>query len=371
MFDLTACVAAVRAVAGQDRSGWSGAARTAVVRELAVLRQAVDAAWVGAVADWDRDRSWAAEGAASATAWLAHHTGATRGEAAASVAAGRLVRRHERVRDALDAGTVDAGHVVLMARAARDREPLFERDVDVLLDAATHLGVEPFRTVARRWCALADDHTTGPASDGGPARWLHVSATFSGHVRVDGLLDPDGGGVLLAALDALSPPPAPDDPRTAAERRADALVAAVGGARPSVTLDVVVDASTLTGTTSTGAGGRRHDLHRVGPVAPTLVERYACDATIRRVLLDPDGAPVEVGPATRVVPPSLRRLLVHRDGGCTWPGCDRPPEWCDAHHVVPWTSGGATAAGNLTLLCRHHHRLVHQGRRPPPEPPEP
>ncbi len=57
---------------------------------------------------------------------------------------------------------------------------------------------------------------------------------------------------------------------------------------------------------------------------------------------------------------ALRRALVVRDGGCAYLGCDRPPNWCDAHHIVPWAKGGATRLANLMLLCRRHHRIVHE-----------
>jgi hypothetical protein len=30
-----------------------------------------------------------------------------------------------------------------------------------------------------------------------------------------------------------------------------------------------------------------------------------------------------------------------------------------AHHLVHWADGGATALGNLVLLCGHHHRTIH------------
>jgi hypothetical protein len=48
-----------------------------------------------------------------------------------------------------------------------------------------------------------------------------------------------------------------------------------------------------------------------------------------------------------------------RDSHCRFPGCDRPPSWCDAHHVRHWADGGPTSLDNLLLLCRRHHRLVH------------
>jgi hypothetical protein len=45
-----------------------------------------------------------------------------------------------------------------------------------------------------------------------------------------------------------------------------------------------------------------------------------------------------------------------------WPGCDRPPAWCEAHHLHWFTNGGPTSIDNLALLCsRHHHRLHQPG----------
>ena len=48
-----------------------------------------------------------------------------------------------------------------------------------------------------------------------------------------------------------------------------------------------------------------------------------------------------------------------RDGGCRWPGCDRPPGWTQAHHIVEWPDGGLTNLDNLVLLCLTHHHLIH------------
>ncbi len=48
--------------------------------------------------------------------------------------------------------------------------------------------------------------------------------------------------------------------------------------------------------------------------------------------------------------------MIARDGGRSFPGCDRPPELCERHHVVPWVDGGLTDVDNLTLLCPYHHR---------------
>jgi HNH endonuclease len=71
--------------------------------------------------------------------------------------------------------------------------------------------------------------------------------------------------------------------------------------------------------------------------------------------------PLDVGRASRVIQPAQRSALAVRDGGCIFPGCDRPLAWCDAHHLVHWLDGGPTDLANLALLCRAHHRAVHEG----------
>jgi hypothetical protein len=71
--------------------------------------------------------------------------------------------------------------------------------------------------------------------------------------------------------------------------------------------------------------------------------------------------PLDIGRASRLIPASIRRALIARDGGCAFPGCDRPPGWCDAHHRIHWADGGDTAVCNLVLLCGHHHDSCHAG----------
>ncbi len=47
--------------------------------------------------------------------------------------------------------------------------------------------------------------------------------------------------------------------------------------------------------------------------------------------------------------------LIARDHGCSFPGYDRAPEWCERHHIIEWVDGGTTDLDNLTLVCRYHH----------------
>lgn len=61
----------------------------------------------------------------------------------------------------------------------------------------------------------------------------------------------------------------------------------------------------------------------------------------------------------RTVPIGIRRALVARDGGCVFPGCDRPSGVCAAHHLQHWIDNGLTAVNNCCLLCAAHHQQVH------------
>ncbi len=89
-------------------------------------------------------------------------------------------------------------------------------------------------------------------------------------------------------------------------------------------------------------------------------EMLVCNASVSEVLLDAMGMPIAVRDRLRHPTAAMRRGLVVRDGGCAFPGCDHPPEWCDAHHVVHWADDGRTVMVNLVLLCRRHHGVVHR-----------
>src|SRR5439155_11644695 len=199
-------------------------------------------------------------------------------------------------------------------------------------------------------------------------RRLHVSPTLEGMVRVDGDLDPENGEMLITALRSVQDAAArlQPDPRAPAQRRADALGEicrrwlnsadrpVVAGERPHVV--VTVDLKALE-----GVPGSRCKLDDAGPISPETARRWACDASVARVIMRGTSEPLDVGRRTPVVPAALRRAVVLRDERCRFPGCTRPHPWCDAHHVTHWADGGQTALANLVLLCRPHHRLVHEG----------
>jgi hypothetical protein len=106
------------------------------------------------------------------------------------------------------------------------------------------------------------------------------------------------------------------------------------------------------------------DSHRqlLGSSAELSVDaltRMGCDADLALALLDATGQPLYLSRTSRDPNTAQRRALVVRDGGCVFPGCDRPPAYCQAHHLRFWADDGPTDIDNLALVCGFHHWLVH------------
>lgn len=94
--------------------------------------------------------------------------------------------------------------------------------------------------------------------------------------------------------------------------------------------------------------------------------RLACDAGVLPVVMGRSSVPLDVGRKQRLFTSTLRTLLVARDQGCAFPGCDRGPSECEAHHRRPWWFGGDTSLENGVLLCSYHHHLVEPEPNGPP-----
>ncbi|WP_422735328.1 DUF222 domain-containing protein [Micromonospora sp. WMMD729] len=196
-------------------------------------------------------------------------------------------------------------------------------------------------------------------------RHLTVSEQTDGRLRLTGTLDAETAGLLRAAIDPLSGPAGPDDTRTPGQRRHDALADVcrlalrtgdlpANGGEPA---QIVVTAGYDSLSQQLGAGTLDTGL----ALTPQTVRRLACDAAILPAVLGGNGQPLDVGRQRRLITGPLRRALVLRDRGCAFPGCDRPPRWCDAHHIRHWVDGGSTSLTNGVLLCGYHHRRVHEG----------
>jgi hypothetical protein len=324
------------------------------------------------LAEIERRRLFERDGHLSAAAWLVATFKVAWGIAREHVRVARALDEMPATRRAVEEGDVSLSSARVLA-TAHDADPeAFAKAEETLVDAAQIHTVEDFQRVAAYWREAAARER---AADGDRTvldrQSLHASKTFLGRVRADADLNAETGELLLTALNAqLSADRSEsteDEDRSPAQRRADALgeilrqwldladLPTVAGERPHVTLTVGVE--TLKGLTDTPC-----ELEHVGPTARETAEMLLCDCSVARVVLGGRSEPLDIGRKTPVVPPSMRRAVVVRDRHCRFPGCDRPPGWCDAHHVVHWTQGGPTAVHNLVLLCRRHHRLIHHRR---------
>ncbi len=350
-----------------DFDGWTD---DALAEELVELRRQIDRLeyeFSRRLVAFDRRRGHLRDLAASLTSWLRSRCRMSIAAAAQHVDVARQLPELPRTEAALRAGEIGFQHAAVIARSAAELGADAVRAVEgELVEAARKLDPGRLRLVTRHLRHCVDpDGALAAANDDHAHRWLHVSQTYDGVFVLDGKLDAEGGALLRTAIDALDTPQRGDG-RTAAQRRADALVElatrqlqggelpSVGGQRPHIT--VTVPLARLRGERGEAAA----EMSWAGPVVTQTVRRLACDAAVTRVTLNADGEVLDVGRTTRTIPPAIRRALVVRDGGCRFPGCDRPPEWTDGHHIEHWADGGETRLDNLVLLCRAHHRAVHE-----------
>jgi hypothetical protein len=91
------------------------------------------------------------------------------------------------------------------------------------------------------------------------------------------------------------------------------------------------------------------------------LEEHLCEGGQLGVLFDRNGNLIDVGREQRLFTKRQRTGLAVRDGGCRYPGCDKPPSWTEAHHILQWARDhGRTDVINAILLCRYHHMLIHE-----------
>jgi hypothetical protein len=300
------------------------------------------------------------EGFATPLEWIRISCKMTGPQAADRVAVGDQVAAMPQSVQALEAGEIGFAHLMVMARTA---QALKRSPKAIPFEETAILAMARESTVGRLYydCQhLRHAHDPqGYAADeaeAAEARTLEIKGGGDGWVSIKGFFDSAGAATVRKALEPLAKKAGKDDKRERPQRLADALVELASGSRPAQ-LQVTASIETLMGLAGAPAAEMEFSL----PISAKAVERMACDCSVVRVLLDADSAVIDVGKATRKISAPMRRGLNARDGGCRWPGCERPACWSEGHHLWHWINGGATELGNLVLLCYHHHRKVHEG----------
>jgi Domain of unknown function (DUF222) len=337
----------------------------ALAEDLVELRRAADrveAEFARRLAVFDRRKVCHREGAISTTSWLRHRCKLTGASASERVAMARHLAELPQTAAAFGRGEVGYEQARVITRAAESVGDEAMKDAEhILVEAAGRLDPQQLQIAADHLKHyFAPEGALRDANSEHDRRALYISPLLDGF-RIDGHLDREGGACVVAALEALLPPRGADDTRTPAQRRADALVELArqrmeaAGGRPHISM--IVRAETLAGRAAAPGG----ELDRAGIVPGETARRIACDASLSIITVDGNDRLLDVGRARRTNPPSIRRALVARDRGCRFPGCDRPAEWTDSHHLKHWAHGGKTNMANQVLLCRRHHRLPHEG----------
>jgi hypothetical protein len=325
----------------------------------------LEAVFAIAVRRFDKSGEYKADGAVSLTAWLRWKCKLSGGAALERLEIARQLERLPRTEAAFANGDLGFQHVAVLAHTAEHVGVAAVRKEEAnLLQAAKTMDPGQFTTLAKNFEHRVD--AAGALTEANRAyerRYFRIAEPVDGLVRLDGVLDVEGGAILRGALQTFMKP-VKDDTRSYGQRGADALVELgrqggsgskrnSAGPRPQLIIRATLD--TLAGTPGAPAG----ELDGGGTVPAETVQRYACDSAIIRITGEGE-LDHELNHASRTLPASTRRALESRDRHCVFPGCTRPPIWCDGHHLVWWTKGGPTTLTNLAMLCRPHHRMVHE-----------
>jgi Domain of unknown function (DUF222) len=98
------------------------------------------------------------------------------------------------------------------------------------------------------------------------------------------------------------------------------------------------------------------------PVSIETVQRMLCTGKSMSMIFDESGNAAESGREQRLFSKRQREILAVKFGGCMDPNCERPPSFCEAHHIQHWKRDrGRTLVDNGILLCRYHHLKYHNG----------
>ena len=275
------------------------------------------------------------------------------------ITVGRQCRKLPLAVEAMECGEIGFGHLVEMARTAEALERAQGGDFAFaeakLLKAARTETVGRFHFTCENYRhACNAEAFARQAEQAYEQRELSIRRRRDGLFTIWGRLDPVTGSALRATLAPHARRRGRDDTRRFPQRLHDAVAEHLAAGSGSQ-LNVTVALETLLGLKGSPAA----EIAGAPLLAQATVERLACDASLRRIVIDPASVVVDVGRSRRVLTPAGRQAVLARESGrCGCPGCDRPGR--DVHHLRPWAQGGATELANQVLLCYWHHRMVHE-----------
>jgi hypothetical protein len=288
--------------------------------------------------------------------WLRHNCRLTQQAAADRVHIGEKLAVMPEAENALYTGELGIQHLAVMARTAVAVGSAFE-EAKLLPLAKKHSPGRFYHESLHYRHSLQPKKVAAEQADLAENRSLSMSTAENGCLILQGVLDPVGGAAVRSALEPLAKPMGKFDYRERPKRLADALVElATAGGKHHVQMQVTSSVETLLGLLGAPGGETEFSL----PISSKTVERWACDCSLTRVLMQ-DSVVMDVGRSQRVISGPKRRALIARDKHCQWPGCERPASWCDGHHIVHYLHGGGLELENMVLLCQRHHWMVHEG----------
>jgi hypothetical protein len=295
-----------------------------------------------------------ADGSCSTAVWLQAQTGQRIRDARMSLAMGLACESLPVTAKAWAGGEISTSLArTICSGRKRCHEAIYGEMEEAMVAFASKRDVRALDTMIRHYQARVDAIDGTEPSELNGAQGSKVGNRFA----LRGDWDEHAGDVITAAVLAQMGKPMPDDPRTYRKRYADAMEQIC-----RFFLDHAD--SPMEGGESQHISFVIHTDGRPGDTTYTRgqISQLLCDARISRIVLGADSVILDVGRTKRTPSRAIRRAIAFRDKGCRFPGCGRPPSWCQAHHVTFWHASqmGETNPDNLVLLCNFHHGLFHK-----------
>ncbi|HKC28786.1 MAG TPA: DUF222 domain-containing protein [Jatrophihabitans sp.] len=247
-----------------------------------------------------------------------------------------------------------------------------QAETDLVAHARTFDPVQLGKIAHRLAACLDPDGRYTDLDDRAAQRGFTLRRRPDGSAHFEGEATAELTERLLVTLDSLAAPaPAVDgvkDPRTASQRRHDALLAALAmlqrtGNLPSAGGVAATIVLTMTLEQYQTGNGLAETAH--GALIPTreALRWSGGDYRLLAVVLDKIKGISAYSSSQRLFSEQQRLALWARDGGCTYPDCPAPPGQCEVHHLIDWANGGPTSVDNGALACGHDHKKLDQGWR--------